>query len=262
MRDTIVSLVLVTLLLVVFAADPLEAAAGDVTNLGLSTESRLVGDSHTELSRRGVLERPADDGATPGSLDQVMAWLTLVVLVLTFIVAVQRVYLYRLAWWPADAPGLLRETPNWFVLAAGLVGLVIAGYLAYNKLTNSSIACGPLGGCNTVQASRYSLLLGIPMGLWGVFAYASVVILWGVGSFGQGPAAQWSRPLLLGLSLFCVLFSLYLTALELFVIQATCTWCVGSALTTAVLAWLLTRDRAWLPLEVNRKPRKRRKMRR
>jgi uncharacterized membrane protein len=51
-------------------------------------------------------------------------------------------------------------------------------------------------------------------------------------------AGRWARPaalVLLGASLFGVVFSIYLTVLELFVIHAVCMWCLSSALITTLI---------------------------
>ncbi len=44
---------------------------------------------------------------------------------------------------------------------------------------------------------------------------------------------------LLGLTLFGLLFSIYLTMLELFVIHAVCAWCLGSAVISTLLMLLV-----------------------
>jgi uncharacterized membrane protein len=43
------------------------------------------------------------------------------------------------------------------------------------------------------------------------------------------------------MSLFGVIFSIYLTFLEPFVIGATCAWCLSSAVIITVLLWLAVR---------------------
>jgi uncharacterized membrane protein len=229
------------------------------------------------LATPGLVSAHEGQVAAPSAgvnIEQLVAWLGLAILLASLIVGIARIWRYRAAWFGADPPGALRDRANKWVLALGLVGLIIAGYLAYHKLTATSIACGPLAGCDTVQESRYSLLLGVPMGVWGVLGYSGILLLWGLGEYGprrlafgrwNRPVLQWmlrrSRAVLLGLSLFTVIFSTYLTALELVVIRATCTWCIGSAVTTAAICWALILDRGWLPTVVLRKPKRRRKAR-
>jgi uncharacterized membrane protein len=52
----------------------------------------------------------------------------------------------------------------------------------------------------------------------------------------------------MGLTLLGTIFSIYLTALELFVIHAVCAWCLTSAVVTALLLVSVSR------LVENRKP--------
>ncbi len=58
------------------------------------------------------------------------------------------------------------------ISALALVGMGIAAYLVYARLTDTRIACAT-GGCETVQASRYSEILGIPIAVLGLVAYAA-----------------------------------------------------------------------------------------
>jgi uncharacterized membrane protein len=86
-----------------------------------------------------------------------------------------------------------------------------------------------------VQASQYAKILGIPVAVLGLANYAAILLLWAVGRYGS---ERWgslaSRGLLL-LTVLGVLFSVYLTVLELFVIHAVCAWCLTSALITTLL---------------------------
>ena len=89
-----------------------------------------------------------------------------------------------------------------------LVGLLISAYLYLYKIgLIGALACGS-GECETVQASVWSRFAGVEVALIGVAGYLVLLIVTGWG----------------------VLFSGYLTYLELFVIHAICRWCVGSAL--------------------------------
>ena len=116
-----------------------------------------------------------------------------------------------------------------------VVGLIVAGYLAYIETTQSLAVCGPVGDCNTVQASNYATILGIPIAILGLVNYLAVGLLW----FLQSRVREEQRQLvwlgLMGLTFVGVVFSIYLTALELFVIRAVCAWCLTSAVVTALL---------------------------
>ncbi|HZE94085.1 MAG TPA: vitamin K epoxide reductase family protein [Gemmatimonadales bacterium] len=111
-----------------------------------------------------------------------------------------------------------------------LVGLFVALYLWLHALGfGGAIKCGASGGCETVQTSPWAVFLGLPVAFYGVVGYLAILI---VALMALRPAAltqkNWSVTLL-GLATVGVLFTGYLTYLELFVIHAICRWCVGSA---------------------------------
>jgi uncharacterized membrane protein len=121
-----------------------------------------------------------------------------------------------------------------------LAGFFIALYLWLYKIgIIGELQCGT-GSCETVQASRYAELLGIPVALYGVVGYA---VLFGASLLAIAPGnADRRRPelALAALASLGFAFTLYLTAVELFVIHAICRWCVTSAaIITAIWALAL-----------------------
>lgn len=120
-----------------------------------------------------------------------------------------------------------------------LVGLLVATYLWLYKIgVIGELKCGT-GGCEYVQASRYAALFGIPVAFYGVVGYAALL---GVSLAGLEPAFLADprvRTLLAALATAGFLFTLYLTALELFVLHAICRWCVASAVIITAI-WVLS----------------------
>jgi len=120
-----------------------------------------------------------------------------------------------------------------------LVGLLVATYLWLYKIgVVGELTCGT-GSCETVQASRYAELLGVPVALYGVAGYGA---LFAVGLAGLDPRRATNlrlTRLLAALATAGVLFSLYLTAIELFVLHAICRWCVASAVIITAI-WVLS----------------------
>jgi uncharacterized membrane protein len=110
-----------------------------------------------------------------------------------------------------------------------LLGLFVSAYLYLYKIGRiGTLACGA-GGCETVQQSSWSRFAGMDVALIGVIGYAGLLLL-SLAALQPGLSVrQWPATLLLWLAGIGVAFSLYLTYLELFVIQAICRWCVGSA---------------------------------
>jgi len=112
------------------------------------------------------------------------------------------------------------------VLAA--LGMFVAGYLSYIKLANSSAIC-PIGSCDAVQHSEWAQFLGIPVAYLGFLSYAAILALWVWGATLSGPASRVASVGVLATSIVGVLFSIYLTFLEPFVIGEVCVWCLTSA---------------------------------
>ena len=119
-----------------------------------------------------------------------------------------------------------------------LVGLFIALYLWLHALGyGGPLKCGT-GACDTVQSSPQAVQLGIPVAFYGVVGYLALLI---VALIALRPSALTDRKwtlLLVGLSTVGVVFTVYLTYLELFVIHAICRWCVGSAVVITAI-WIV-----------------------
>lgn len=119
-----------------------------------------------------------------------------------------------------------------FILAA--IGAADALYLTVNKLTHRQVFCGGSGDCETVANSPYSEIAGIPIAILGLGAYLALLALLYLevrGSFWKENA-----PLaFFGISLIGVLYSAYLTYLEIWVIHAICPYCVVSAILMVLL---------------------------
>jgi uncharacterized membrane protein len=118
--------------------------------------------------------------------------------------------------------------------ALAITSLSIASYLLAMRVLGEPPVCGPVRGCDTVAASDYATVLGLPVALYGV-TWSIVVV---------GACMAWwlrsSRTALYvayGLGLVGVAAVAYLTYLELAVIDAICIWCVSYAI-TVVLGWV------------------------
>lgn len=126
----------------------------------------------------------------------------------------------------------------WLTPLLALIGLSVAIYLGYVETAQIAAVCGPVGDCNTVQQSEYARIMGIPMGLLGVAAYAAILLSWLVRLYKRGKTALLATRSLFVLTFMGTLFSIYLTFLEPFVIGATCAWCLASAVIMSTLLWL------------------------
>jgi len=110
-----------------------------------------------------------------------------------------------------------------------LLGLLVSAYLYLYKIGRiGTLACGS-GGCETVQTSVWSRFLGVEVALIGLIGYAVLLAVALVALRTDQVERRPSALLLTALAAGGVLFTAYLTYLELFVIHAICRWCVGSA---------------------------------
>jgi uncharacterized membrane protein len=139
----------------------------------------------------------------------------------------------------AAAPEKAAST-DWLRIAAiglSIVGILVAGYMSWAELTGGETVCLDAGSidCAAVQESAYAETLGIPVAVMGLLGYIAILAV--LIHEDQVPFfAVYGRVLVIGFTLFGVLFSLYLTLIEATVLELWCQWCVISAiLITALL---------------------------
>jgi len=128
---------------------------------------------------------------------------------------------------------------EWLIPALCIIGMLVAGYLAYVETAHVEAVCGPVGDCNTVQQSEYARLFGIlPIGVLGLVGYVMILLAWGVERWANRQLSGYASLAIFGMAAFGLLFSIYLTFLEPFVIGATCAWCLTSAVIMTAVFWL------------------------
>jgi uncharacterized membrane protein len=135
-------------------------------------------------------------------------------------------------------------------------GALISGYLTSVEAGGSLAVCGPIGDCNAVQQSRYAVLFGtFHISLLGLIGYVAILAAWLVAHFGTNRVSNWAKLAILGLTVFGTAFSIYLTYLEPFVIGATCSWCLVSAIMITAQTWLATNPAAMALSQLQKKRR-------
>lgn len=153
-----------------------------------------------------------------------------------------------------STPLAIKQAGDWQTYAfmgLAVAGLLISAYLSWTRLTASPIACTADGGCDLVNESAYAKFppnWGIPVAFLGLVGYLGLLVLSVLRWRLAGPQAERNRGrldlMLFGASLVGVVFSAYLTAMELWVIKAICWWCVGSAVVMTGL-FVLALVRVW-----------------
>ncbi len=137
----------------------------------------------------------------------------------------------------------VRSLDNWILALAGL-GVLLTGYLTLVAWLGEHPAyCGADSECDLVQSSRWSTLLGMPMALWGLITYA---ILAGLAWRLRTRPSAWRATLLfagIGAGV-----SWFLTLVSVFLIEATCGYCLASfALMNGLLVLVLLRRPSRMP---------------
>ncbi len=108
-------------------------------------------------------------------------------------------------------------------------GIGVATYIAIEAAGGDAPVCIAGGhGCQTVSESSYAHLFGVNVAVFGIVGYALLL----VAALLRGDVARMAG--------FCLAlvgfgYSIFLTYLELFKIEAICQWCVASAVLMTVL---------------------------
>jgi len=124
----------------------------------------------------------------------------------------------------------------WVPVVLAGAGLGVSAYLSVKRFTGGGLACTRWAQCDVVNSSPYAVLAGVPVAFIGLAGYLLLLVL--ALAAIQADGVRRRRLLLAGfiLSIGGVLFSVYLTYLEIYVIEALCSWCVASAVIILLLA--------------------------
>jgi uncharacterized membrane protein len=192
-----------------------------------------------ELPQEGVAiaEEVKDDGMW-------LAWLTMAVMAAGLLLAGWQI------WRAFDGEAVFRLPPwtGWLTPVLVVLGIGVAVYLTFIETTKVQAICGPVGDCNAVQNSKYAMLFGlIPVGVLGLLGYLGILAFWFAQRLRMGILAEYAPVIILGLTVFGTAFSVYLTYLEIFVIDAVCIWCISSAwIMTGLMVLSLPAAVSWL----------------
>ena len=146
---------------------------------------------------------------------------------------------------PVTGPAL-RTTPNWPLLVLSGIGMVLTSYLAWTSFTGAAVrGCAAGGGCDVVLTSRWAILFGLPTAFWGLLAYTGI----GGIAFVRRVDQHWSYAFSAAFFGFC--YSVYLTAVSLLILKATCPYCLTSLTLMAATLALVIYQR---PTEVVNRP--------
>ena len=120
-------------------------------------------------------------------------------------------------------------------LTLSLIGFLDASYLAVKHYLGEPVVCSLLEGCEEVLTSKYAIVAGVPVALFGVFYYLAVFIL--IILYCDTGKTQFLR-FAAYLTILGFAASLWFVYLQLFVIGAICLYCMASAITSTILFML------------------------
>jgi uncharacterized membrane protein len=125
----------------------------------------------------------------------------------------------------APAEGTLRKVATF----VATLGIGVAVYITIADSGGGAPVClAGSRGCETVTGSSYSHVLGVNIAVFGIVGYVLLLTT----SLLRGDAARMGG---FGVALFGFGYSVFLTYLELFRIEAICQWCVASTALMTIL---------------------------
>lgn len=128
---------------------------------------------------------------------------------------------------PAGSRLTLRHLGLLLVVA----GLLITGYMTYNKLAGVPLECAETGlmSCSKVESSAWSTVLGVPTALLGFITHlviGAIILLEPRSTFFK----EYGVLMLVGITLFGVLYHAYLTFyVSMIALKAFCPYCLTAA---------------------------------
>ena len=122
------------------------------------------------------------------------------------------------------------------------IGVFLSTYLTLYKLGYLGELQCAVGSCETVNTSRWATFFGLPVAAWGLGFYVATLGLVMLGIQERYADSRGVSIALVAMTGWGVLFSGWLTYLELFVIDAICMWCVISAIIVAIMFFVSLAD--------------------
>ncbi len=125
--------------------------------------------------------------------------------------------------------------PAYSMLALALIGIAAALYVAHGNYTGQPLWCPILDGCNAVVNSPYSRVFGVPMSYFG-FIYFLYMFALAVRLVFE-PFARSLRLRAILYAAMGAISSMYFIYLQLRFIRELCSYCLISAVVSALLVF-------------------------
>ncbi len=131
------------------------------------------------------------------------------------------------------------KKPNRILAGLAAAGMILSAYLVISGwLETAPLLCSDGSACDIVQKSRWGTFLMLPTALWGFLTYA---LLFYIGIKVRNIGSHWKsawRVSMIGLG-----YSIYLIGISVFVIKATCAYCITSFIIMLAIFVVMTFQR-------------------
>ena len=127
-----------------------------------------------------------------------------------------------------------------YLILLSSVGFVISAYLLYAKTYDKKLVCLPGHDCDAVVKSKYGKTFGMENTIFGILYYL-LIFVYGVGLYLNRNLFKEIIVyyVLVGASVISVLFSIYLTAVQAFVLKKWCDYCIVSSIVSLLILLVL-----------------------
>ncbi len=125
---------------------------------------------------------------------------------------------------------MYRKHKHDIIVILAVLGFGISLYLAFAHYLGYTVPCDATHGCETVLNSKYSILFGLPLAVWGVGYFIAVII----SALLANSYSLWKK-ILTGLLGLGALAALVFLSLQFFVIKKICQYCLTADLLSVLL---------------------------
>lgn len=122
----------------------------------------------------------------------------------------------------------------YLILFSSLIGFLLSLHIYRHKYQKKVLVCPLKAKCDPVIHSEYSKFLGIENTILGMLYYYFIFMFYLFYTI-SGYINNYLEFVIFSLSILAVLFSIYLTFIQLFKLRQICSWCLLSALLCIVI---------------------------
>ena len=111
-----------------------------------------------------------------------------------------------------------------------VIGLGVSLYLSITHYLGFTVPCDLTHGCEVVLTSRYSMFLGLPLAVWGVGYFFSIIF----SALMANHYPVWQK-ILTGILSLGALAALSFLSIQFFVLKKVCQYCLTTDLLSIIL---------------------------